>query len=167
MKKLFAMAVGITVILSLILAIPTMANTPTFQKNAPHYDVNLVTGLTDPSYQIKVDAVTNTTAYPSGIQIVFIFKDITSIQIHDYDGTDGYAEVWLPAIYKYDVFAQARGKGDSYGEFNLVTLSAKSVWTWVTTCSGSEESAADNYFFNDGCGSGSRNFCLRLCYSLK
>lgn len=89
--------------LSLTLAMPAMAKGPA-EVNLPHWDVNFVTGQTDPSYQVLVSKTESTT-----IRFVFT-SDVSERYISDSDGTDGYAEVWLPAGYYWELFARATGK---------------------------------------------------------
>jgi len=151
---------GLMMVLSLTLisAIPAMAMTDEYY-NGPHYNVNLVTELTDPTQEILMPKFVEEA---DKIQIAFVHTDVPTIQIVDGDGTDGYAEVWIPYGYSYDFFAQARGKPGNSCEINWQPMIVKSDWTWFMSAYSSSGGATGYaYYTNDG----SQNCAIRINYT--
>jgi hypothetical protein len=109
LKKLFAIVIGIMVILSLTLAIPAMAGIylPVTSPNNPHFDVNFVTGvdpLAYPVYQIQVPK-----------------KGTTDIDLASGGGflVSDPPKITLLAGETYEVWAQIRSKPGTSASIQL------------------------------------------------
>lgn len=161
MKKLFVITIGIVLLLTLILPTSIMAagnhNPGKPDASLPHYDVNFVTGLTDSSYQVLVSKTAVT-------EIKFVFTTAVSERyIYDYNGTDGYAEVWLPAGYYWELYAQARGKVGTKAVWYGGEYESTRLLTWgdpIATGTGPDEWVFLTEYTYEGCS----NFATRWCY---